>query len=82
MRGTVTGTGEFLPRIPPFRGRVGLRYQRNAFQAGGEMLAVAQQDRVSGLETPTDGYGLLKLYASYRCSQARGCTRSPRAWTT
>jgi iron complex outermembrane receptor protein len=65
VRGTVTGTGEFLPRIPPFRGRVGLRYQRNAFQAGGEMLAVARQDRVSGLETPTDGYGQLKLYASY-----------------
>jgi iron complex outermembrane recepter protein len=65
VRGTVNGTGEFLPRIPPFRGRVGLRYQRNAFQAGGEVMAVARQDRVSGLETPTAGYGLLKVYASY-----------------
>ncbi|HWN85819.1 MAG TPA: TonB-dependent receptor, partial [Vicinamibacterales bacterium] len=65
VRGTVSTTGEFLPRIPPLRARAGLRYQRNAFQAGGEVVAVARQDRVSGLETPTDGYGLLKLYAAY-----------------
>jgi iron complex outermembrane receptor protein len=65
VRGTVEDTGEFLPRMPPFRGRVGLRYQRNAFQAGGDVTAVLRQDRVSGLETPTDGYGLLKLFASY-----------------
>ena len=65
VRGTVEDTGEFLPRMPPFRGRFGLRYQRNAFQAGGDVTAVLRQDRVSGLETPTDGYGLLKLFASY-----------------
>ena len=65
VRGTVSDTGEFLPRLPPFRGRVGLRYQRNAFQAGGDVVGVARQDRVSGLETPTAGYGLVKLFASY-----------------
>ena len=65
VRGTVEDTGEFLPRMPPFRGRLGLQYQRNAFQAGGDVTAVLRQDRVSGLETPTDGYGLLKLFASY-----------------
>jgi iron complex outermembrane receptor protein len=65
VRGTVEDTGEFLPRMPPFRSRFGLRYQRNAFQAGGDVTAVLRQDRVSGLETPTDGYGLLKLFASY-----------------
>jgi iron complex outermembrane receptor protein len=65
VRGTVTSTGEFLPRMPPLRTRAGLRYQRNAFQAGGDVVVVARQDRVSGLETPTDGYGLLKLFASY-----------------
>jgi iron complex outermembrane receptor protein len=71
VRGTVRDTGEFLPRIPPFRGRVGLRYQRNAFQAGGEVTGVARQDRVSGLDTPTAGYGLLKLYASYSVQSGR-----------
>jgi len=65
VRGAVTDTGEFLPRMPPFRTRAGLRYQRNAFQAGGDVVVVAKQDRVSGLETTTDGYGLLKLFASY-----------------
>jgi len=69
VRGTVEATGEFLPRMPPFRTRAGLRYQHNAFQAGGDVVLVAKQDRVSGLETPTDGYGLLKLYASYSLQQ-------------
>ena len=29
------------------------------------MVAVSKQDRVFGEETPTAGYGLLKLFASY-----------------
>jgi len=65
VRGTVQDAGEFLPRIPPLRARGGLRYHYNAFQAGGEVVGVARQERVSGLETPTDGYGMLKLYAAY-----------------
>jgi iron complex outermembrane receptor protein len=71
VRGTVVETGEFLPRMPPGRGRVGLRYQRNAFQAGAEVMGAARQGRVSGLDTPTDGYGLLKLYASYSVQAGR-----------
>jgi iron complex outermembrane recepter protein len=65
VRGRLQETGDSLPRIPPFRVRLGGRYQRNAFQAGGEVIAAAKQDRVFGAETPTDGYGLLKLFASY-----------------
>jgi hypothetical protein len=42
-----------------------LRYQSNAFQAGGEINAAARQHRVFGEETPTDGYSLLKLYGAY-----------------
>jgi iron complex outermembrane receptor protein len=61
----VKRTGEPLPRIPPFRLRAGLRYQRNAFQAGGEIAAVAAQNRVADTEEPTDGYTLLKLFTSY-----------------
>ena len=34
IRGTLKDTDEPLPRIPPLRFRGGLRYQRNAFQAG------------------------------------------------
>ena len=46
VRGTLKDDDEPLPRIPPLRFRGGLRYQRNAFQAGGDVSAVATQDRV------------------------------------
>jgi iron complex outermembrane recepter protein len=65
VRGTLKETDEPLPRIPPLRFRGGLRYQRNAFQAGGEVTATATQDRIFSTETPTDGYQLLRLYSSY-----------------
>jgi iron complex outermembrane receptor protein len=65
VRAAVKATDEPLPRIPPFRVRGGLRYQRNAFQTGGEVVAAASQDRVSAVEDPTAGYALLKLFASY-----------------
>ena len=65
VRAAVKATGEPLPRIPPFRFRGGLRYQHNAFQAGGELVAAAKQDRLGALEDATDGYTLLKLFASY-----------------
>jgi iron complex outermembrane receptor protein len=65
VRGQLKATDDPLPRIPPLRVRGGLRYQRNAFQAGGELIAAAEQDRVFGAEEPTGGYQLLKLFASY-----------------
>jgi len=65
VRGTLKTTDDPLPRMPPLRVRGGLRYQNNAFQAGGEVVGAAKQDRVSGAEEPTDGYTLLKLFASY-----------------
>ena len=65
VRGTLKDSDEPLPSIPPLRFRGGLRYQRNAFQAGGEVIAAATQDRVFPTETPTDGYQLLRLFASY-----------------
>jgi iron complex outermembrane recepter protein len=65
VRGELQATDDPLPRIPPLRFRGGLRYQRNALQAGGELVAVAEQDRLFGAELPTDGYLLLKLFTSY-----------------
>jgi iron complex outermembrane recepter protein len=65
VRGELRDTGDPLPRIPPLRFRCGVNYQRNAFQAGGEVVLAAKQERVFGEETPTDGYNLLKLFASY-----------------
>lgn len=65
VRGTLRQTSQPLPRIPPFRMRAGLTYQRSAFQAGGELLGVARQTRVFGAETETAAYGDLRLFASY-----------------
>ncbi len=65
IRGAVKGSEDPLPRMPPFRLRGGARYQYNAFQAGGEVLGVSKQDRVSGIEEPTDGYTLIKFFTSY-----------------
>lgn len=65
VRGELKGSGLALPRIPPMRFIGGLRYQKDAFQAGGEVVVAARQDRVFGEETETAGYGLLKLFAAY-----------------
>jgi iron complex outermembrane receptor protein len=71
VRGELRGNGEPLPRIPPLRFRGGLKYSRNAFQGGVELVAVSQQDRTFGAETATDGYNLLKLFASYSFATGR-----------
>jgi iron complex outermembrane receptor protein len=65
VRGSVKNSDDSLPRIPPFRFRGGVRYQYSGLQVGGEVIGVAKQDRVFGMEEPTDGYGLLKLFTSY-----------------
>jgi iron complex outermembrane receptor protein len=71
VRGTLEDGGQPLPRIPPLRFRGGLRYQRNAFQAGGDVTAAASQDRIFETETPTAGYELLRLFASYSLGRGR-----------
>jgi iron complex outermembrane receptor protein len=75
VNGQLTSIDQPLPRIPPLRGRLGLRFQRNAFQAGFQETMTARQDRiyvVNGVgETPTDGYNLLKLFASYSFGSSR-----------
>ncbi len=73
VRGDLISIDKPLTRMPPLRGRAGLRFQRNAFQAGADGIFTAKQDRIYTIDTaegpvgdtPTDGYNLLKLYASY-----------------
>jgi iron complex outermembrane receptor protein len=65
VRGTLKDTDQPLPRIPPLRFRGGLRYQNSGFQAGGEVIAAAKQDRIFETETETDGYQLLRVFAAY-----------------
>lgn len=73
VRGELTSLDTPIPRMPPLRGRAGVRLQKNAFQAGVDGIFTAKQDRIYVLdiggesvgETPTDGYNLMKLFASY-----------------
>jgi iron complex outermembrane recepter protein len=73
VRGDLTTIDKPLTRMPPLRGRAGARYQKNAFQAGVDGVFTAKQDRIYTIdtptgpvgETPTDGYNLFKLFASY-----------------
>jgi iron complex outermembrane receptor protein len=76
VRGQLSDLDKPLPRMPPLRGRAGLRFQKNAFQAGIDGVFTAKQDRIFDLttdgetvgETPTAGYNLMKLFASYSIS--------------
>ncbi len=72
VRGTVEATNDPLPRIPPLRFLGGLQYRYNAFQAGADVTVAAAQERIStnGVETPTDGYGTIRVFASYSFQSA------------
>jgi iron complex outermembrane receptor protein len=66
VRGELRSDGTPLPRIPPYRLWVGMRYENDGFHVEGEVRNVGKQDRVYGAETPTDGYTLLNLHGSYQ----------------
>jgi iron complex outermembrane receptor protein len=66
VHGQARDNDDPLPRIPPYRGWAGLRYEGRTFSAGAELRGAAKQDRVYGVETPTDDYALLNAHASYK----------------
>ena len=83
VRGELRDTGEPLPRIPPLRATIGARYRVNALQIGAQVVVTADQTRVYGDETPTDG--CRRAEAVRRLLDARprpACTRSRCASTT
>ncbi len=60
-----TATDTPLPRIPPLRAKVGLDLSLGGIEVRPELiLAGAQNDTFTG-ETPTDGYAVMNLKASY-----------------
>ncbi|MGH9163467.1 MAG: TonB-dependent receptor, partial [Vicinamibacteraceae bacterium] len=65
VRGEIQSGNEPLPRIPPRRARVALRYRVGAFQAGGEVTSLGAQERVFGPETPTKGAALVRLFTAH-----------------
>lgn len=73
VRGQLTSEDVPLPRMPPMRGRLGLRFKKDALQAGITGTFAGAQNRIFTTqtaagevgETATDGYSTLKLYAAY-----------------
>lgn len=65
VRAELTGLNKPLPRIPPLRGTLGLDWRYKAFSLQPELVIANRQARVFDNETPTAGYAVFALNASY-----------------
>lgn len=65
VRAELTAQDKPLPRIPPLRGTLGLDWRYKAFSVQPELVMVNRQTRVFDHETPTAGYAVFNLNASY-----------------
>lgn len=65
VRATIKGSGP-APRIPPLRLLGGVEAQGERFSARAEVEHVFDQDRVTGFETPTDGYTMVNASLSFK----------------
>jgi iron complex outermembrane recepter protein len=66
VRAELRGTGEPLPRIPPFRWGAGLHYRDTRWTGRIELRGAAEQGRISENELPTQGYTFLGASLAYR----------------
>src|SRR5437588_3237779 len=65
VRAELTAENKPLPRIPPLRGTAGLEWRHKAFSVRPELVMANRQGRVFDHETPTAGYAVFNLMASY-----------------
>ncbi|MDH0866663.1 TonB-dependent receptor [Mitsuaria sp. GD03876] len=61
VRGTDRDTGQPLPRLSPVRGSLSLQAERGPWLIQAELRGAMRQDRVPAFDTPTGGYGILRL---------------------
>ncbi len=61
VRGTNLDTREALPRLAPVRASVSLQAASGPWLVQAELRGALRQDRVPALDTPTAGYGILRL---------------------
>ncbi len=61
----LTHINQALPRIPPLKGRIGLDFRQHGFSFRPQLVMAGRQDRLAPMETPTAGYTVLDLKASY-----------------
>jgi iron complex outermembrane receptor protein len=72
VRAELRDAGQALPRIPPARLRASIDWSpSNQIEIEPEFIVAAAQNRVYGVETPTDGYAVLNLMASYTLARAK-----------
>lgn len=65
VRAELTELNKPLPRIPPLRGRFGLDWRYKALNVRPELILANRQNRVFDNETPTAGYAIFNVNASY-----------------
>jgi iron complex outermembrane receptor protein len=61
VRGTNLDTHEALPRLAPMRASLSLQAEQGPWLLQATLIGAARQDKVPALDTPTAGYGLLRL---------------------
>ena len=66
VKGSLKGTDEPLPLVPPLKGHVALKYERPSWYVRAEAEMADEQDRVGEFETPTSGYTVLNASAGVR----------------
>ncbi len=66
-----TATHTPLPRIPPWRGRAAVEFSRGGLRVRPEIVLAYRQGRTYTGETPTAGYAVLNLRASYTIARGR-----------
>jgi iron complex outermembrane receptor protein len=65
VRAELTELNKPLPRIPPLRGTLGFDWRYKALSIRPELILANRQNRVFDNETPTAGYAVFNLIASY-----------------
>jgi iron complex outermembrane receptor protein len=71
VRADLTPLHKALPRIPPLRATLGVDWRYQALSVRPELVLAARQSRVFDNETPTAGYSVLNLNASYTIVKTR-----------
>ena len=66
VRAELSNGGGDLPRIPPLRLRGGLELASDVVSLRGEVEWADDQERIAAFETPTDGFTLVNLSASWK----------------
>ncbi len=61
VRGTNRDTGEPLPRLAPLHGTLSLQAESGPWMVQAELRGAARQNRVAEFDTPTAGYGTMRL---------------------